>query len=210
MKKIYFLLIAAFCLINFSFAQNNDPNAKKVLDAVSTKMKTFKGITAAFSIKSITNKGKDNGNKTGNISIKGQKYLLKQGKSEIISDGTKIYNFDGSKTITIASVEESNQTLSPQNLLSNFYDKDFTYKLISSKGAFNEIELIPIDKKKNFQKVNVFIDKNKSMITKAKILDKSNNVIEFILTNLNTNATLADNTFIYDRSKYPKDAEVLD
>ncbi len=203
-------MIAAFCLINFCFAQNNDPNAKKVLDAVSTKMKTFKGITAAFSIKSITNKGKDNGNKTGNISIKGQKYLLKQGKSEIISDGTKIYNFDGSKTITIASVEESNQTLSPQNLLSNFYDKDFTYKLISSKGAFNEIELIPIDKKKNFQKVNVFIDKNKSMITKAKILDKSNNVIEFILTNLNTNATLADNTFIYDRSKYPKDAEVLD
>lgn len=210
MKKIYFLLVAFICLIDTSFAQNNDPNAKKVLDAVSSKMKTFKGITALFSIRSITNRGKNNGNKTGSISIKGQKYLLKQGKTEIISDGTKIYNYDGNKTITISTVEESNQTLSPQNLLSNFYDKDFTYKLVSSKGNFNEIELIPIDKKKNFQKVNVFIDKRKSMITKAKILDKSNNVIEFVLTNLNTNAALSDNTFIYNRSKYPKDAEVLD
>ncbi len=210
MKKIYILLLAALCITELSFADNNDPNAKKVLDAVSTKFKTFKGITASFALKSVTSKGKDNGTQTGNISIKGQKYLLKQGKTEIICDGVKIYNFDGNKTITISTVEEGGQTLSPQNLLSNFYDKDFSYKLISSKGSYHEVELIPNDKKKNFQKVNVFIDKNKEMITKAKITDKSNNVIEFSLTNLNTNATLPDNTFIYNRSKYPKDAEVLD
>ena len=210
MKKIYILLLAALSISEFSFADNNDPNAKKVLDAVSTKFKTFKGITASFALKSLTSKGKDNGTQIGNISIKGQKYLLKQGKTEIICDGVKIYNFDGNKTITISTVEEGGQTLSPQNLLSNFYDKDFSYKLISSKGSYHEVELIPNDKKKNFQKVNVFIDKNKEMITKAKITDKSNNVIEFSLTNLNTNASLPDNTFIYNRSKYPKDAEVLD
>ncbi len=210
MKKIYILLLAALSITEFSFAGDNDPNAKKVLDAVSEKFKTFKGITATFSLKSITSKGKDNGTQSGNISIKGQKYLLKQGKTEIISDGTKIYNYDGNKTITISTVEEGGQTLSPQNLLSNFYDKDFSYKLISSSGSFHEIELIPNDKKKNFQKVNVFIDKNKVMITKAIILDKSNNKIQFSLTNLNTNANLPDNIFIYNRSKYPKDAEVLD
>lgn len=203
-------MLAALSITELSFADNNDPNAKKVLDAVSAKFKTFKGITASFALKSVTSKGKDNGTQTGNISIKGQKYLLKQGKTEIISDGVKIYNFDGNKTITISTVEEGGQTLSPQNLLSNFYDKDFSYKLISSKGSYHEVELIPNDKKKNFQKVNVFIDKNKEMITKAKITDKSNNVIEFSLTNLNTNASLPDNTFIYNRSKYPKDAEVLD
>ena len=203
-------MLAALSITEFSFAGDNDPNAKKVLDAVSEKFKTFKGITATFSLKSITSKGKDNGTQSGNISIKGQKYLLKQGKTEIISDGTKIYNYDGNKTITISTVEEGGQTLSPQNLLSNFYDKDFSYKLISSSGSFHEIELIPNDKKKNFQKVNVFIDKNKVMITKAIILDKSNNKIQFGLTNLNTNANLPDNIFIYNRSKYPKDAEVLD
>lgn len=202
-------MIAAFAFSNISFA-GNDPNAKKILDGVSAKMKNFKAITAVFTIKSISNHGKNNGTKTGNITIKGQKYLLKQGNTEIKSDGVKTYNYDGNKTITVSSVEESNQTLSPQNLLSNFYDKDFSYRLVSSVGNFDEIELIPNDKKKNFQKVNVFVDKIKHMITKAKIIDKSSSVIEFSLSNLNTNANIADNLFTFDRSKYPPDAEVLD
>ncbi|MFY7963976.1 MAG: LolA family protein [Chitinophagaceae bacterium] len=209
MKKVILLVLVSLSLTKNTIAQN-DPNAKKVLDAVSTKVKSFKGITGSFTIKSITSKGKDNGTKNGTVSIKGQKYILKQGKTEIICDATKIYNYDGSKTVTITPVEESGQTLSPQNLLSNFYDKDFTYKLISSKNAFHEVELLPNDKRKNFTKVNVFIDKVKNMITKAKILDKSNNIIEFTLTNINTNATLGDNLFKFDKNRYPKSIEILD
>lgn len=209
MKKIYLPFLTLLIFLNSSIAQN-DPNAKKVLDAVSAKVKSFKGITANFSIKSVSSKGKDNGAKTGTIAIKGQKYWLKQGKNEIICDGTNIYNFDGNKTITKSLLEESNQTLSPQNLLSNFYDKDFNYKLVSSAGNVNEIELTPIDKRKSFQKVNIFIDKKKSMITKAKVLDKSNNTLEFMLSNLNTAATVTDASFQFVRSKYPKDAEILD
>lgn len=209
MKKIYLPFLALILFIHSSFAQN-DPNAKKVLDAVSAKVKSFKGITANFSIKSVSSKGKDNGAKTGTIAIKGQKYLLKQGKNEIICDGVNIYNFDGNKTITKSLLEESNQTLSPQNLLSNFYDKDFNYKLVGTVGNVSEIELTPIDKRKSFQKVNIFIDKTKSMITKAKVLDKSNNTVEFVLSNLNTAANLPDANFQFVRAKYPKDAEILD
>ncbi|MCX6205824.1 MAG: outer membrane lipoprotein carrier protein LolA [Bacteroidetes bacterium] len=209
MKKIYLPFLTLLIFLNSTIAQN-DPNAKKVLDAVSAKVKSFKGITANFSIKSVSSKGKDNTAKTGTIAIKGQKYWLKQGKNEIICDGTNIYNFDGNKTITKSLLEESNQTLSPQNLLSNFYDKDFNYKLISTAGNVNEIELTPIDKRKSFQKVNIFIDKKKSMITKAKVLDKSNNTLEFVLSNLNTAANLPDPNFQFVRSKYPKDAEILD
>lgn len=209
MRKIYLPFLTLLLFLNTAIAQN-DPNAKKVLDAVSAKVKSFKGITANFSIKSVSSKGKDNGAKTGTIAIKGQKYSLKQGKNEIICDGTSIYNFDGNKTITKSLLEESNQTLSPQNLLSNFYDKDFNYKLVSTVGNVNEIELTPIDKRKSFQKVNIFIDKTKSMITKAKVLDKSNNTVEFTLSNLNTAANLPDANFQFVRAKYPKDAEILD
>lgn len=209
MKKIYLPFLTLALFVNIAFAQN-DPNAKKVLDAVSAKVKSFKGISANFTIKSVSSKGKGNGAKAGTIAIKGQKYTLKQGKNEIICDGTNIYNFDGNKTITKSLLEESNQTLSPQNLLSNFYDKDFNYKLVSSAGNVNEIELTPIDKRKSFQKVNIFIDKSKSMITKAKVLDKSNNTVEFVLSNLNTAANLPDANFQFVRAKYPKDAEILD
>lgn len=209
MKKFYSVVLALVAFLHISLAQN-DPNAKKILDAVSAKMKTFKGVTASFVIKSITSKGKSNGVKTGTISFKGQKYMLKQGKTEILCDGAKVYNYDGNKTITVSGVEEGAQTLSPQNLLSNFYDKDFVYHLISSKGNYSEIELVPVDKRKNFQKVNVFVDRAKNMITKARIIDKGNNVIEFSLSNLNTVAPVSEKTFVFDKNKYPKDVEILD
>lgn len=212
MKRILAVLIAILSVTNQSEANNTatDPNAKKVLDAVSAKIKTYKGITASFTIKSISSKGKNNGSKAGSVNVKGQKYIIKQAATQIICDGVKIYNFDGKKTITITAVEESSQTLSPQNLLSNFYDKDFTYKLLSSAGNFHEVELYPVDKRKNFTKVNIFIDKTKNMITKAKITDKSNNIIEFVLSNINTNANLADALFVFNRAKYPADVEILD
>jgi outer membrane lipoprotein carrier protein len=208
MKKSI-LLIIVLVSSSFSFSQN-DAAAKKILDAVSAKVKSFKGVSGSFSIKTITSKGKANGTKTGLISLKGQKYLLRQGKNEVMCDGKNIYNFDGSKTVTITSVEESGQTLSPQNFFSNFYDKDFTYKLVGTKDGFDEIELKPIDKRKNFIKVNVFVEKAKSMITKAKILDKSNNTLEFSLSNINTNATIGDAIFLFDKKNYPKGVEFLD
>lgn len=208
MKKFYGIIAALFLV--FNFAQAQDAAAKKVLDAVSAKVKGMKGITASFTISSTTSRGKSNGTKTGTISIKGQKYLLKQGKMEIISDGKTVWNYDGSTTITVSSASESNNTLSPQNLLSNFYDKDFTYKLISSAGNTHVIEMYPTDKRKNFEKVTVYVDKTKNLITKAMITDKARNTIQFTLSNLKTNASINDNVFVFNRAKYPKDVEVID
>lgn len=209
MKNIYLLVVSIFSGL-LLFAQANDSQAKKILDGVNGKMKSFKGVTANFTITSVSSKGKNNGNRAGKVSIKGQKYLLKQDKVEIICDGQTIWNYDGAKTITVSSVEESGSTLSPQNLLSNFYDKDFTYKLVGTKGNFHEIEMKPTDARKNFQKVNVFVDKNSSLITRARILDKSNNTVEFALSGINTNAALDDKLFTFNKARFPKDIEILD
>jgi outer membrane lipoprotein carrier protein len=208
MKKVYSLIIVFLAILNFSFAQ--DPAAKKVLDGVSAKVKGLKGITANFAIQSVTGKGKSNGTKSGSISIKGQKYFLKQGKTEIISDGKTVWNYDGSKTITVSSAEDNTNTLSPQNLLSNFYDKDFSYKLVSSAGKTYEIEMYPTDKRKNFEKVTVYVDKVQNLITRARIVDKAKNVVQFTMSNLKTNAAISDNTFVFNKAKYPKDVEVID
>lgn len=208
MKKLYSLILAVLAIATVSYGQ--DANAKKILDGVSTKVKGLKGITANFSIQSTTSKGKSNGTKSGNISIKGQKYYLKQGKTEIISDGKTVWNYDGSKTVTVSSAEDNSNTLSPQNLLSNFYDKDFTYKLVSSAGSYHQIEMTPTDRRKNFEKVTVYVDKSQNLITKATIVDKAKNTIKFSLSNLKTNVNISDNTFTFNKAKYPKDVEIID
>lgn len=209
MKKFYACLLTILISYVPAYPQN-DPAAKKVLEAVGNKVKLAKGITASCLLSSFTSKGKPNGSQTISLLMKGDKYLLKQGKTEIICDGINVYRFDGEKTITKSSLAESNQTLSPQKLLSGAYDKDFTYKLLSSKGSFNEIEMKPIDNRKNFQKVNLFIDKARSTFSRARILDKSNNITEVKIANLNLNIAIAENKFVFNRAKYPKDVEILD
>jgi outer membrane lipoprotein carrier protein len=209
MKKLYFLL-ATLVIVAGSANAQNDANAKKILDAVSSKLKTYKGITSNFSYVSKGRSGKVNSNVAGKIAIKGQKYYIKQGNTEIFSNGVKTWNYNGNNEVTVSTPDADNQTLTPQKLLSNFYDKDFSYKLVSSAGNYNEIEMTPTDKRKNFQKVNVFVDKAKMMITKARILDKSSNTIEFTLNGINTNANIPDNTFVFDKTKYKKNIEVIE
>lgn len=209
MKKLIGLFLIIVIAANSLFAQSNAA-AKKVLDGVSANIKTFKSIKANISIKSISSKGVNNGSKAGTISYKNKKYLLKQGKTEVVCDGNKVYNFDGNKTITITGADETESLLSPQKLFSNFYDKDFTYKLISSAGTAYQIELMPTDPRKNFSKVILFIDKAKNMFTRVKIFDKGNNYTEITLTNLNTNATVNEAIFVFNKAKYPADVEVLD
>ncbi len=205
-----FLSVLLLLLIQNVVIAQNDPNAKKILDAVGKKVSSFKSMSGNFTIKSFTSKGKANGVKTGTISMKGNKYVLKQGKTEITCDGTNVYSFDGSKTITVGPAEDASKSLTPQKILSGSYDKEFNYKLISSNGNLHEIELKPIDTRKNFQKVTVYVDKAKSIISKAKVLDKSNNTMEFSFSNLNTTTSIEDKMFVFNKSKYPKDVEILD
>ncbi|RTL55909.1 MAG: outer membrane lipoprotein carrier protein LolA [Sphingobacteriales bacterium] len=209
MKYLFF--VAAFLIgTSTKVKAQNDPAAKKVLNEVGEKVKSAKGITAKFMLESITSKGKPNGIKAGTLSMKGDKYLLKQGKTVIICDGINVYNYDGNKTITKSSVEESAATLSPQKLLSGSYDKDFNYKLISSNGSSYQIEMFPKDDRRSFQKVDLFINKLKRLVTKAVILDKSNNKTVVLISNMNTAAKLPDGMFNFNRANYPADAELLD
>lgn len=209
MNKIYFLLIAIALTAGTVKAQN-DPNAKKILDAVTAKLKAYKGINAGFTLRSTGRSGSINTNVNGKISIKGNKYYIKEGSTEIFSDGNKIWNYNGNNEVTVTEADSDDNALSPQKLLTNFYDDDFTYKLISSAGNYNQIQLVPIDKRKNFQKVNIFIDKSKMMITKAKVVDKSSNTIEFNLKNINISSNIPDDIFVFNQKKYKKNIEVIE
>ena len=58
--------------------------------------------------------------------------------------------------------------------------------------------------------MNVFVDNAKSMITKAVILDKSNNTLQVSFSNLVSNKPLDNALFVFTKAKFPKDVEILD
>lgn len=206
--KTFFLSV--FTLLTLSVSAQKDAVAKQLLDLIGAKVKASKGILVNITLTSKNNKGKTLGAKQIALQMKGDKYLLKEGKMEILCDGVNIYNFDGLNSISKSSVADADQTLSPQKLLSGNYDKDFNFKLLSQDNAKATIELYPIDKRKSFQKVTLVINKQQSALSSALILDKSNNMTDVKVGSINYAASLNDKIFLFNRAKYPKNAEIFD
>jgi len=212
MRSLY--LIVAVLLGSLSVtAQKNDPEAKKVLDAVSAKFKTFSSVQAAFSYKVEDAKGKVQSNKTGTITMKGTKYRVNFGSQEIFCDGKTVWSYDKTaKEVTINNLDASGSTLTPQKLFTNFYDKDFLYLLNGEKkmGAktLQEIEMTPTDKSKAFHKVYLQVDKAAKTIYSTKVLENGGNRYTYTVTSMKTNLPAADNMFVFDKSKYPGVEEV--
>ena len=206
--RIPFILLTFFAC--FSIYAQKDATAKTILDQMGAKVKDSKGIIVSIQLISKNAQGKALGTKQISLKMKGDKYYLKQGVMEILCDGKIIYNFDGSNSISKSSVAESDQTLSPQKLLAGNYDKEFNYNLLGQTASNATIELTPLDKRKSFQKVTLVIDKLKSALSSASILDKSNNSTLVKVLSINYTAVLADNLFIFNRAKYPKNVEIFD
>ena len=193
---------------------SNDPDAKKILDGVSAKFKTFKGVQANFALKIENAAGKTLGNKTGTVYMKGNKYRVTITGQEIFCDGNNITTYDKSANeVTITKIDPSANTLTPQKIFTNFYDKDFLYKLnretnIAGK-KIQELELTPIDKSKPFFKVLVFVDKAAQTINSTKIFEKTGNKYTYAVSKMNTAAPVSDAQFIFDIKKFPG-TEVVD
>ncbi len=190
----------------------NDPEAKKVLDAVSKTFKSYKTVKANFTLKVENSAGKNMGTKTGTVFMKGSKYRISVTGQEIFSDGSNVWTYDkDAEEVTITKLDPSANSLTPQKLFTNFYDKDFLYKLngtVKMNGKMmKEIELTPTDKTKAFHKVLLYVYNN--AIESTKIFEKSGNRYIYSTTALTPNVAVTDASFIFDAKKYPG-VEIVD
>src|SRR5436305_15270509 len=130
MKKYLLASTLLFAFLSL-FAQNNslgnsDPEAKKVLDGVSNKFKTYKTVQANFTLGIENEKGKSQGTKKGTVYMKGQKYRVTVTGQEIFCDGSNIWTYDKSaKEVTISKFDPSVITINQQKMFTNFYVYDF-------------------------------------------------------------------------------------
>jgi len=218
MKRIVVpFLLLVFCVTGQ--AQNNsignsDPDAKKILDEVSTKIKSYKAIQGTFTLRIENAQGDPQGSKKGTVYIKGNKYRVIITGQEIFCDGKNVWTYDkSSNEVTITKYDPSMTTMTPQKLLTDFYDKDFLYKLNGEQKLGNrmvqEIEMTPVDKTKNFYKIYLYIDKAKKTVYSGKMLDKNGNRYLYTIDTMNGNAAVSDAVFVFDKSKYPG-VEVVD
>ena len=145
--------------------------------------------------------------------MKGTKYRVSFVGQEIFCDGNNVWTYDkSSNEVTITKLDVSSNTLTPQKLFTNFYDKDFLYKLNGEKKAagkvMQEIEMTPNDKTKPFHKVYLTIDKNAKTIYSTRVLEKAGNRYSYTVNVLNGNANIPDSKFVFNKKDFPGVEEV--
>jgi len=202
-------------LIGFSFSsfsQVDDAQARKILEGVSQKAKSFKNMKYEFNYRMVDKAHKIDNTLLGSIIVQGEMYNLNFMGRNVISDGQTIWAHDAeAEEIQISKRDANNDPLSFLKLLTSF-DKEYKAKLIKTEkvGAkeFYIIDLTPI-KAKSYFKVRLKIDKAGSTVQQATIYEKDN--VEYILTvvKLTTNLTLPANTFKFNPSAYPN-ADIID
>jgi len=214
MTRFFTTVVLFIGTLNLSAQTTNDPEAKKILDGVSTKFKTFKTVKASFTYKVENSAGKALSTKTGSVSLKGTKYKVNIVGQEIFCDGTNVWTYDkAANEVTITKLDNNNNALTPQKLFTNFYDKDFLYKLNGEKKqgtkTIQEIEMTPTDKSKPFSKVFVYVDKSGKTLSSTKVLEKAGNRYSYTVNTLTPNGVIDDKQFVFDAKKYPG-VEVVD
>ncbi|MGZ3853005.1 MAG: LolA family protein, partial [Flavisolibacter sp.] len=115
MKKLFtFLMLASVVAVNAQYKNptENDPGAKKILDAVSAKFKTYKSPQASFTYKVENAQGKALSTKKGTVIMKGNKYKVVMDGMEIYSDGKTSWNYDKSANeVTVNNVDASGNAM---------------------------------------------------------------------------------------------------
>jgi outer membrane lipoprotein carrier protein len=212
MKKISLLFGLVITMLT-TYSQSNDPAAKKVLDAVSNKFKSYKAVQSNFTLQVEDARGKIQGTKKGTVFMKGQKYRVNITGQEIYSDGKSVWTYDkAANEVTITQLDASGSGITPQKLFTSFYDKDFLYKLNGEKKVggkvVQEIELTPVDKTKSFHKVYLLVDKKTQNVYSTKVLEKNGNKYSYTVNTLNGKAAVPDETFVFNSAKYPGVEEV--
>ncbi|HLA54453.1 MAG TPA: outer membrane lipoprotein carrier protein LolA [Flavitalea sp.] len=212
MKK---LLMLALVMLELSrgYSQTNDPEAKKILDAISAKFKSYKAVTSDFTLKIEDAKGKVQGEKKGKVYMKDKKYRVDITGQEIYSDGATVWTFDqAANEVTINTVDPSGSGITPQKLFTSFYDKDFLYKFNGEKkqggAVLQEIEMTPVDKTKAFHKVYLTVNKKTHNVVSTRVFEKNGNKYTYSVNSLDGKSPVAEDLFVFNKSKHPGVEEV--
>ncbi|MCF6350209.1 MAG: outer membrane lipoprotein carrier protein LolA [Flavobacteriaceae bacterium] len=201
MKK-YIVLVTLFLGI-ITFAQDA-LEAKKILDEVSTKIKSYESLYIEFSSSLDNNAENVHQITKGNTSLKGNLYVVNLLGVTTIFDGKKVYTINPEdEEVNITDPDED--IFTPAQFFS-FYEQGYAFELDKTENLngreLQYVKLSPIDSESEFKYVLLGIDSKTKHI--QKIIQKGKNGTNYtlIITNFKSNLELSAKLFKFDKSKY--------
>jgi outer membrane lipoprotein carrier protein len=213
MKK-FKLLIFLLLITKYAICQQ-DPEARKILNAVAEKTKSCKSVQADYELIMEDRKEDIQSDSKGQIIIKENKYKLESTGSTVYYDGKTMWTYTQDNEEVVITEPD---TLD-ENFLSNpakifyFYNRDFKYRYVgevmTDNTKMHEIHLFPINLDQPYSRIKLYIDVNKDLLSAVSIVGKDGVDYNISLSNYITDKDFDDSIFTFDKSKFKK-AEIID
>jgi outer membrane lipoprotein-sorting protein len=196
-------------LVVLSFSvQAQDSKAKELLNKVTTIVKSYNNIVIDF--KYSLNNAKENINQDskGNVTMKGNQYVLNFMGVTKIYDGKKTYTIvPEDEEVTISTVNEKDEgAVTPSKMLTFFNSgyKCTMDKLQDIKGRkIQYVKLVPTNTKDQRKDILLGIDVQTNHIYNLIETGKKGTKTTLTVNSFKTNQPLSKNQFTFVASKYP-------
>jgi outer membrane lipoprotein-sorting protein len=208
-KKIKFNLTPLAFLLLFSFSiQAQDKKAKDLLEEVTSKVKSYENITIDFKYSLHNAKENINQDSKGNVTMKGNQYVLNFMGITKIFDGKKSYTIvPEDEEITVSTVnEKDDDAITPSKMLS-FFNSGYKYSLDilqDIKGRkIQYIKLVPFSARDKRKEILLGVDVQTKHIYNLIETGKKGTKTTLTVNSFKTNQPLSKNQFTFAESKYP-------
>lgn len=211
LKQYLLLCLLTIFTTGISIAQDNnrhienDPEAKKILDEVSKKYRSFKSLKVEFRLSMESAEGDLNESYNGSAVIKDEKYRLETDQLVVVCDNVKRWTYlKDSKELQINFYEPDPENIESPAQLFTIYSKDFYYRVLEENNGLVKIELIPQEIEDSpFERIYLFVDKSKNEIQKALIRNKDKVEFTWQIETFNPNVQLdEEKTFSFNSGEY--------
>ncbi len=218
--KYIFLFISILLTITYSsYSQielTKDPQAKKILDAVSKQIESYNSLRIKFDY--IIENKQNNFKQThkGYAFLQGEKYKIIIPTIEIFSDGDNVWTYSKeSNEITITKVVNDEESIYNPAKLFNLYKNGYKYLLIGEEKIenvkYSVIDLFPENLSESlYSKIRIKIKKATNEIFVIDTYGKSGLNNYLTIKENKPNIKVTEQMFNFDKSKYPDDIEIID
>ena len=204
-KKIIPVL---FILFSVFTANAQDAKAKALLNTVTAKVKSYKNIAIDFKYNLSNSKENINQDSKGNVTMKGNQYVLNFMGITKIFDGKKTYTIvPEDEEVSISSYNEKDDNAITPSKLFSFYNSGYRYYMDIVQDVrgrkIQYIKLIPTNSKDQRKEILLGIDTHTKHIYNLIEFGKKGTKTTLTVNSFKTNQPLSKNQFIFDKSNYP-------
>jgi outer membrane lipoprotein-sorting protein len=202
-----FIQITALLLFSFSI-QAQDKKAKDLLNQVTAIVKSYDNIVIDFKYSLNNTKENIHQDSKGNVTLKGNQYVLNFMGVTKIFDGKKNYTIvPEDEEVTISSVNENDDSAITPSKMLTFFNSGYKYTMDivqDVKGRkIQYIKLVPLNAKDQRKEILLGIDVQTKHIYNLIETGKKGTKTTLTVNSFKTNQPLSKNQFTFVASKYP-------